>query len=492
MIRRVLRLKFKVAVSLNDLRSGTKKIVSKARRYNNKQRTPNNEQQTTNKLNKNINIHNYEEFLIDFIDGTLNDEEHAAVVMFLENHPNIADEFSGIADFNLDFCNIEFSAKESLKKSFDINLENYEHYFIAAAEGDLSSDELIQLEEFIEQNPTLEKEYKIFQNLQLSLVEELPELELNSIKKIELSNGEFISELDFEKMCIAYFENDLSDDKIALVDASIEASKTAEVIFNNYSKLKLKANLDIIMPDKSNLKKRVFLPFIGKKAIYIPAVAASIAFLIIYYIYPNTYGVKDVNNSAINDVFKPIKSELVVSKQIANDSIDELDNDSEIAITYAKGSNNKITRSSSIDRNIVNKVSLHKRRIKSLVPDNVKTIACCENIGPDKDVIIGKMKFEMVPPELAYNAVDSGYFLVVAPPNKSIIAKFIPKGMKKVGKRLNKVFSERRAAIESEKAMTTLENIAQVAIIGFNKMTESDYSFKRNNSSDNVDDKATK
>ncbi|RLD45852.1 MAG: hypothetical protein DRI86_04850 [Bacteroidetes bacterium] len=447
-------------------------------------------------MNKSINIQNYEEFLIDFIDGTLNEEEHAAVVMFLENNPDIAEEFNGIADFNLDFCNIELPNKESLKKSFDINLDNYEHYFIAAAEGDLNSDELIQLEEFIEQNPNLEKEYEVFQKLKLSLLEEVPELELNSIKKIELSNGEFVSELDFEKLCIAYFENDLVDNKKALIDSSIVGSEMAKVIFNDYSKLKLSADLDIIMPNKANMKKRVILPFIGQKAIYIPAVVASIAFLLIYYIFP------DVNTKNSNyqiDNNNPIVSELVVTNESKPENTNLLSNE-QIIDSNITDRKNVIVKSGikskeesiKIIKPVKKYISNSNTRISAYALERVETIACCENIGPDKYAIQNGMQLMMIRPELAYNEVDSGYFLVVAPKKESLIAKFVPKGFKKVGKQLGKVFSEKKAIIESEKSFNTFESIAQVALDGFNKMTESDYFFNRRQSTDNSDENTEK
>jgi hypothetical protein len=98
----------------------------------------------------------------------------------------------------------------------------------------------------------------------------------------------------------------------------------------------------------------------------------------------------------------------------------------------------------------------------------------------------------MVRPELSYNEVDSGYFLVVAPEKESMIAKIVPKGLKKVGKQIGKVFSEKKAIIESEKPFNAIESIAQVALDGFNKMTESDYSFKRRQGADNSDENTEK
>ena len=432
-------------------------------------------------MKRSININNYEEFLIDFIDGNLKDEEHAAVVLFLEQNPDIAEEFDGIADFNLDSCNIEFSNKEILKKTFDINIDNCEHYFIAAAEGDLSADELIHLDEFIAQNPDLEKDYKMFQNLRLSIPADVPIFETNTVKQVELANGEFISELDFEKLCIGYFENDLVENERVMVDSSIVNNSIAEYIFNEYSKLRFSADLDITMPAKAELKRRIILPFLGRKSIYMPAVAASLAFLVVYYIFPDV-NIKNDSNSIVNDLNNDANTEVVVAaktekqttvieKEEITATVDYVDNKKLVA--ESEHSNNSASR-------IAKKPNASERaRINTYTPEQIETIACCENIGPDNSAIAAAMEIKMMPPELAYNEVDSGYFLVVAPPDESAIAKVMPKGLKKVRKRIGSVFSERKAELESKNAFSTLQSIAQVAVNGFNMMTESDYSLKR-------------
>ena len=438
-------------------------------------------------MNKNINIHNYEEFLIDFIDGTLNDEEHAAVVMFLENHPDIAEEFSGIADFNLDSCNIEFSDKEILKKSFDINLDNYEHYFIAASEGDLSSDEIVQLEEFIEQNPNLENEFAVFQNLKLSLLEEIPELELNTIKKIELSNGEFVSELDFENMCIAYFENDLAFQSKELLLSTIKFSFVAKRIFDEYSLVQLKADTNITFPNKSELKKKVIIPFWQSSAFYAPAVAASIAFFVLFYIFPssNDGEIKSATKQATNNI-----SVIDTDKQQENDN-------SIVYLNSLKERNNK--EKTVLNTDIAKNINQGNQKLENNKSEGIiirrkvdiamaESIVCCADIGPDRSQIMSNMKLTIVKPISSFNSLDSGYFLVVAPPNKSLIAKLLPKRLRKTSSRVGKVFSERKAIIESNKTINSIESLAQIALNGFNKMTESDYSFKQRNSTDSKED----
>jgi len=344
------------------------------------------------------------------------------------------------------------------------------------------------LDEFIDQNHNLEKQFQIFQNLSLSPSNGIISFEKNTLKQIELSNGEFISELKFEKLCVASFEGDLLGIDKEMFDTTVSNNIQAESIFNEYSKLRFNADLNITMPNKASLKKRMILPFIDNRAIYIPAVAASIAFFVLYYVYPNISDNSSnssfnnsINNNAITEVIT-INTTKVADKdykEILNSATD-ITVEKTIAKSSVQPKNNKTSKTTRIVNNRI--------RTKYSTPKQFDAIACCKNIGPDKALIQNGMQLMIVRPELAYNEVDSGYFLVVAPEYESAIAKIVPKGLKKVGKRIGNIFSEKKAIIESEKAITTIEGIAQVALNGFNKMTESDYSFRRNQSSDNIEE----
>ena len=48
-----------------------------------------------------IDKNNYEALLIDYLDGTLNAVQEAALWLFLEEHPELREEFEGLADVKL-------------------------------------------------------------------------------------------------------------------------------------------------------------------------------------------------------------------------------------------------------------------------------------------------------------------------------------------------------------------------------------------------------
>jgi len=120
-----------------------------------------------------INRDNYEAFILDYAEGTLSVEEMAELLVFLEANPDLRAAFE-------DFENIEvplpgemsFDRKELLKKSpyetVGINETNYEHYLVAALEGDLNAEEQVLLKQFLVKNPALNKEQSLFEKTLLA------------------------------------------------------------------------------------------------------------------------------------------------------------------------------------------------------------------------------------------------------------------------------------------------------------------------------------
>lgn len=115
-----------------------------------------------------INRNNYEIYFIDYFDGKLFPAERKELHAFLEANPDLKAELSEFENITLPKQkNINFSKKENLKKqeinsSGPVHESNYEDYFIASYEGDLSSEEKEHLKTFLKKNTFLEKEYKQF------------------------------------------------------------------------------------------------------------------------------------------------------------------------------------------------------------------------------------------------------------------------------------------------------------------------------------------
>ena len=119
-----------------------------------------------------INRANYETYVIDYLDGKLNAVERRYFIAFLESNPDIKDDIESINEITIQPDKEVFPKKDNLKKvpvvDVDgINEGNYEEYFIANYENDLSASEKKSLALFLDKNQNLQQEFDIYSKLKL-------------------------------------------------------------------------------------------------------------------------------------------------------------------------------------------------------------------------------------------------------------------------------------------------------------------------------------
>jgi len=172
-----------------------------------------------NKKNINININNYEEFAIDYIEGNLNAETLKAFELFLEQNPNISfkiekhklnnkfelkkSPIEGLSYFEyLAVSNIEktISAKEknekltnseiykfktNLKKSPIEDLSYFDYLAISNIEGTITNKEKTELDSILKIDATKKDEYKLFAKTILNS-EKIVFQNKSSLKKLKI------------------------------------------------------------------------------------------------------------------------------------------------------------------------------------------------------------------------------------------------------------------------------------------------------------------
>ena len=111
-----------------------------------------------------INRHNYEAFFLDYHEGQLSREQMAEVVLFIESHDDLMEEFYEFSPLSLDPTINEkiIIDKKNLYQGPVIG--NRSDYFIGLVENDLSVKEQAQLEEFLEDHPQFNEELKSFES----------------------------------------------------------------------------------------------------------------------------------------------------------------------------------------------------------------------------------------------------------------------------------------------------------------------------------------
>lgn len=115
-----------------------------------------------------ININNYEEVIIDFLDGKLDDNAVAKLFVFLDQNPAIKAEFD-LLNANqtaLPAEPIAFDFSGLLKKE-KINVADYSDKLIALLENDLTPEDTKTLETEVKTYPELAAEFELFKKTKL-------------------------------------------------------------------------------------------------------------------------------------------------------------------------------------------------------------------------------------------------------------------------------------------------------------------------------------
>lgn len=193
-----------------------------------------------------------------------------------------------------------------------IDRSNYEIWIIDWLDGNLSELQVEQLKLFLSENPDIKEEYNELTTLRLfPIPKSFPHK--NHLKKSTAD----ISGLQFEYLCVAFLENDLSANQQTELKESIELDKEKKKSFELILKMKLSL-ADVGYKHKNQLIRRtvaqniILLSFIGLSAAAIITIA-----IITYYFIPRSLQVKTDNttqNIAVDSTIQKPTVEIVSDK----------------------------------------------------------------------------------------------------------------------------------------------------------------------------------
>lgn len=160
---------------------------------------------------------------------------------------------------------------------------NYEIWFTDLIDGQLDDQQVKELDLFLKENPDLKVELEA-----MSVVNIKPHTEVFQLKEsIRKSIGDYSQE-QFEQLCIAFHENDLSEDQVSELKESVNNDLHKMAIMQMTGKLKL-IPPEVVYSHKSRLKRLSA----GQKILRLTALgmsaAASVAILVLLLI-PNPAG----------------------------------------------------------------------------------------------------------------------------------------------------------------------------------------------------------
>lgn len=118
-----------------------------------------------------IDQHNYETYLLDYIEGRLDQLTIAELEGFLSNHPELKNELESFEEIPVTPEKIVFTQKKTLKKfAFNTTIivdKNFEDFCVAFGEHLLSSKKINELFSYIEQHKHLKKEFDLYKEIHL-------------------------------------------------------------------------------------------------------------------------------------------------------------------------------------------------------------------------------------------------------------------------------------------------------------------------------------
>lgn len=228
-----------------------------------------------------INKSNYEAWLLDYFEGTLDANQVGELLLFAEQHPELGiDLEEDLLGADLEAPDaLTFEGKSSLKKEEGalITVANYEDFLVAEIEGLLSKEELLVLEAFVKEHPEAAKARAVYAGLTLQ-----PEATAFEAKGALKRHAAIVSitAANCEDFLVAEMEGTLGkEEEIALV-AYIKAHPEVVKDQQIYARLKLQPDPSVVFDDKGSLKR--------KRALVIPmfvrmAAAAAVALLVLFF-----------------------------------------------------------------------------------------------------------------------------------------------------------------------------------------------------------------
>lgn len=283
-----------------------------------------------------INLHNYEAFLIDYLDGNLNEDAVAELKVFVLANPQLEIDLEDmeLPSFENDTPEIDF--KNDLKKT-EIFIEDEE--IIDYLENNLTAADKKAFEIKLLKDKELALKLQAYSKTILS-AEDLQFADKPSLYKNE-------DELILSNTVLAYVEEQLSVNDKAQFEQELKANPTLQKELVSYQRTKLVTDNTLVFEDKEALKKetRVIALFSFRT---VAAIAAAILLIFTLAFVFNYFNSKP--DTTIKEIAKTEKSKnkgLIENKTNSLDSSSKLNNDVEGNSNYiAKNTNSGLNTNS--------------------------------------------------------------------------------------------------------------------------------------------------
>ena len=275
--------------------------------------------------NKKININNYEEFALDYIEGSLNAETLKAFELFLEQNPTIKEELKELEDFNFETETekYDFDNKFELKNSPIEGLSYFEYLTVSNIEKIISAKEKNELEIILTNQDEKIDEYKLFSKTKLTN---------NDIykSKTDLKNSPIEDLSYFEYLAISNIEGTITNKEKVDFDSILEKDTTKKDEYKLFEKTLLTSE-KVVFPNKSSLRKSKIFTLKNVQRTVTSIAALFIVFIGIKFVLDNVseQRTKYLQQSYANIAVKPQND--ILAREISKEYLVHDDNKNEQA-----------------------------------------------------------------------------------------------------------------------------------------------------------------
>ena len=154
----------------------------------------------------------------------------------------------------------------------NINLHNYEEYFLLYADKELSREERMEVEKFIKQHPELEEEFDMIN----SAIMEPETFQLKDKSFLfKSTEAEFINKHNYEETFVLYHDGELSAEQKSLVIEFLEKNPKLNDEFLLISQARIQAD-PVSFPDKKSLLRKEHSGITGRIIMFRSLAAAAV------------------------------------------------------------------------------------------------------------------------------------------------------------------------------------------------------------------------
>lgn len=326
----------------------------------------------------NINLHNYEAFLIDYLDGNLNEDAVAELKAFILTNPQL--------EIDLEDLELPSFSEEQLKVDFKNDLKKTEVF--------VEDEELINyLENNLNEGQRKTFESKLLRDKELALKLQAYNKTILSAEALVFTDKPSLykseDELILNNFTLAYVEGQLSVKDKTQFENELKTNSALQKELTSYQKTKLVADNTSVFENKETLKKeaRVIALFNFKT---VSAIAAAVLLVFTLGFVFNYFNAKPVtgNNELAKTEENKTKNSVTNKTNNLSDSTTKLnntvtENENYIAKntnTVIKNNTNKKYKKVELNEALTNTVSLNenKQEIEKEInkdPNETKTIA---------------------------------------------------------------------------------------------------------------------